>query len=705
MKNLQPNRPWRSSAILMFALTLPSCGSDSDAPAAPFNTGAPPDNGAPPGEPAAPGDEAPPPGVPTSPNEGNPDDVMLGGGETPAQPGSPSDPAAQPGNPVPEGSNGTGFTGVETLDRGVVAVVQDGAVYVGWRMFGYEYDRETPARIAYNLYRDDNLVATVTDSTNFRDAAGTAASSYTVSVVIDGVEGPRSPAVTPWAENFLRVPLEAPGANYNAHDSSLGDLDGDGRYEVVLLWQPNDARDNSQAGVTSNVIIDGLKLDGTRLWRIDLGPNVRAGEHYTQFIVIDSDGDGRAELGVKTAPGTRDSSGEFLSLGPAQADNDGQVFRNGDGYVLDGPEYFTVFDGLTGRELATAPYHTPRGNVGAWGDTYGNRLDRYLAAGAWVDDTGLPSFVMARGYYTRTTLGAYNWRNGELTQLWKFDSNDTPEDSRGEPFTGQGAHSLSVANVDADPEQEIIYGEMTVDNDGSGKCSAGTGHGDALHVGDFIPSRPGVEAFMPAESTNQPQYTLRDPNDCSVLQQSDQSGADVGRAVAADIVPGNPGAEFWATSGNALRSATTGELIGGPQPNSVNFLIWWDADESRELENGTTVTKLGGGNLLNCQQCASNNGTKSVPNLVADLIGDWREEVIWREADNSALRIYTTTDVTERRIYTLMHDPQYRSAISWQNVAYNQPPHPSFHIGNGMAAPPTPDIHTIPRLAPIPSPQ
>jgi rhamnogalacturonan endolyase len=703
---MQRLSPYRASTLMLLAWAAASCGADtgsSTSPSTPFVPGDEPTTN-PPVDPAA---EEMPGGVQPSPDgEGNPD-LPLGNG-------MPTDPAAQPGDPVdpapttppdPPQSSGTGFSAVENLDRGVVAVLQQGGVYVGWRMFGYEYDRENPARIAYNLYRDDALIATVTDSTNFSDAGGSAGSSYSVAVLIDGAEGARSTPVTPWAENFLRVPIQSPGAIYNAHDSSLGDVDGDGEYEVILLWQPTDARDNSQAGVTSNVFIDALKLDGTRLWRIDLGPNMRAGEHYNQFVVIDSDGDGRAELGIKTAPGTRDASGAFLSKGPARDDDDAAVFRNADGYVLSGPEYFTVFEGLTGRELSTVAYHTPRGNVGAWGDTYGNRLDRYLAAAAYVDDTGLPSFIMARGYYTRTTIGAYNWRNGELTQLWKFDSNVTPSDSRGQPFTGQGAHSLSVANVDADPAQEIVYGEMTVDNDGTGKCSTGVGHGDALHVGDLIPSRPGVEAFMPSEDTSKPYYTLRDPNDCAIVQQSTQTGADVGRGVAADVVPGNPGAEFWASSGVGLTSATTGQLLGGPQPNSINFLIWWDADESRELENGTSIAKVGAGNLLTCAECSSNNGTKSVPNLVADLIGDWREEVIWREADNSALRIYTTTNLTERRIYTLMHDPQYRSAISWQNVAYNQPPHPSFHIGSGMEAPPTPDIRAIPRLAPTPQPQ
>jgi rhamnogalacturonan endolyase len=696
---------YRAALCLLLGqgLALAGCGNDSGGHAAQQVPG---DGTG--GTSAGSGMDEPAAGVPDAPSgmagstsEGNPDGLPLGPSEGP-------DPAAQPGDPVgpnPPGplSSGGGFALVENLDRGVVAVAQGGGVYVGWRMFGYEYDRDRPERIAYNLYRDGALLTTVADSTNFLDPGGAAASSYAVSVVIDGVEGPLSSPITPWAQNFLRVPLQSPGAIYNAHDASLGDVDGDGQYEIIMLWEPSDAKDNSQGGITSNVFIDALRLDGTRLWRIDLGPNLRAGEHYNQFVVIDADGDGRAELGLKTAPGTRDGTGQFLSRGPAADDDDSAVFRNDTGYVLSGPEYFTVFEGATGRELATAQYHVVRGQVNAWGDNYGNRVDRFLAAAAYVDDTGLPSFVMARGYYTRTTLGAWNWRNGQLSQLWVFDSDQTPRDAAGNPYTGQGAHSLSVANVDADPEQEIIYGEMTIDNDGTGKCSTGLNHGDALHVGDFVLDHPGLEAFMPAEDTEKPYFTLRDPNTCEILQQSTQTGADVGRAVADDVRADNPGAEFWAASGVGLTSATTGQLLGGAQPNSINFLIWWDADETRELENGTAISKLGAGTLLSCAECASNNGTKSVPNLVADLIGDWREEVIWRELDNSALRIYTTTDVTARRIYTLMHDPQYRSAISWQNVAYNQPPHPSFHIGSGMAAPPTPDIRVLPR--PIVTPQ
>ena len=589
-----------------------------------------------------------------------------------------------------------GFNIVEDLDRGVVAVVQTDGVYVGWRMLGYEYDRDNPERVAYNVYRDGKLLSNVSDSTNFLDPSGNADTLYSVSPVIDRIEGGRSTPVAPWSSNFLRVPLEPPSEIYTANDASLGDVDGDGQYEVVLKWDPNDSKDNSLAGVTSDVFIDALRLDGTRLWRINLGPNIRAGAHYTQFVVIDADGDGRAEMAVKTAPGTRDGSGAFLSDGPAAADDDAQIYRNADGYVLSGPEYLTVFEGVSGRELKTVAFDQAREDFSAWGDSYGNRVDRFLATAAYLDDSGLPSFVMARGYYTRTTLSAWTWRKGELSQLWKFDSNLTPTDAQGRPFTGQGAHGSSVANVDADPEQEIIYGAMAIDHDGTGKCSTGRGHGDALHVTDLVPSRPGLEVFMPAETTTQPYWSLRDADTCEILQTSTQTGFDVGRAVAGDISPDNPGGEMWSSRMVPLLSATTGEPVGGPQPTSINFLIWWDADESRELEDATAISKLGVEQPLQaCAECSSNNGTKATPALVADLIGDWREEVIWRETDNSALRIYTTTDVTSRRIYTLMHDPQYRMAISWQNVAYNQPPHPSFHIGAGMAAPPTPDIRLI----------
>jgi len=603
---------------------------------------------------------------------------------------------------------GTGFYQMERLNRGVVAVQVSGGVYVGWRMFGFEYDTNA-ANVSYNVYRGSTRIATVTNSTNVLDSAGTSSSTYSVRAVIGGVEGAASEIASVWAQGYLRVPLQIPAGGttpttcpvpseaytYSANDASVGDVDGDGTYEIILKWDPSNAKDNSQSGCTGNVYIDAYRLSGTRLWRIDLGPNIRAGAHYTQFVVYDFNGDGKAEMAVKTAPGTKDGTGQFLRLGPAAGDNDGTLYRNSSGYILTGPEYLTVFSGQTGAELATVNFDVPRGTVTAWGDDYGNRVDRFLATAAYLDGTGMASFVMARGYYTRTTLTAWNFRGGQLTQLWKFDSNTTPTDAGGHPYTGQGAHSLSVANVDSDNGQEIIYGAMAIDHDGRGLCSTGLNHGDALHAGDMVPSRAGLEVFMCNEDGTHAAYHIRDARTCAIIQQGSVNGADTGRCVADDITSSNAGAEMWASSVTGLFSATTNTNLG-TKPTSQNFLVWWDGDESRELLDSNHIDKWDAGatnRLLTASGVSSNNGTKSTPALTADLYGDWREEVIWRESDSAALRIYTTTTTTTRRLFTLMHDPQYRIAVSWQNVAYNQPPHPGFHIGGGMATPAKPNIN------------
>ncbi len=603
---------------------------------------------------------------------------------------------------------GSGHYQMENLGRGVVAVQVSNGVYVGWRMLGWEYDPANPAAVSYEVYRSGTRIASVTNSTNYLDTAGTSGATYTVRAIVNGVaQAPSSPASV-LAQNYLRIPLQPPPGgtigspcsdagtsySYDANDGSTGDLDGDGEYEIVLKWDPTNAKDNSQSGCTGNVYLDAYKLNGTRLWRIDLGRNIRAGAHYTQFVVYDFDGDGKAEMAVKTAPGTRDGTGAYLRNGPAASDNDGADYRNASGYVLTGPEYLTVFAGPTGAELATVNFDVPRGTVSSWGDSYGNRVDRFLASAAFVSDagggsqgaSGRPSILMARGYYTRATITAWNWRDGRLTQVWKADSNANTA------YTGQGAHTMAVADADGDRAQEVMYGASVIDSNGTRKCSTNFGHGDALHVGAFVPGRGGVQVFMPHEDGTQPSWSLHDGSTCQVLQRGPVTGTDTGRGVAGDVYAGSAGAEVWANNSSGLISAVNGASVGS-KPSSANFLVWWDADETRELEDGTSITKYGGSTLLTASGCSSNNGTKSTPVLTADLLGDWREEVIWRESNNSALRLYTTTAVTTRRIYTLMHDPQYRMQVSSEQTAYNQPPHPSFAIGSGMAAPPRPDIH------------
>ena len=356
-----------------------------------------------------------------------------------------------------------------------------------------------------------------------------------------------------------------------------------------------------------------------------------------------------------------------------------------------------MFDGRTGAELVTVDYEVPRGNTCDWGDpnceTYANRVDRFLAAVAYLDGDN-PSVVMCRGYYTRTVLVAYDWRGGELTQRWKFDTDENGE--RG--YTGQGNHSLSVADVDGDGKQEIIYGAMTVDDDGPGLYTSRLGHGDAQHVSDLVPGRPGLEIWGIHEGTHNPGAALRDARTGEVIFQTPNT--DAGRGLAADIDPDEPGAEFW--QNNAGLFGPDGSNIGS-RPGPTNFAVWWDGDLLRELLDGTSVTKPAGGNMnFNASGCSSNNGTKSTPTLSADLWGDWREEVILRCGNE--LRIFTSTFETDYKFHTLMHNPQYRMAIAWQNVAYNQPPWPDLYIGTGMDYPPPQPEITVGDVSPVSGP-
>jgi rhamnogalacturonan endolyase len=631
---------------------------------------------------------------------------------------------------------------VENLGRGVIAIrASETTVYVGWRLLGTD-----PVDLAFNVYRATGSASPVkvnaaplTATTNLVDAAAdvTQANSYTVRPVLQGTElaasAPFLLAANAPVQQYLTVPLDRPAGGsvevpagsptssftYSPNDASVGDLDGDGEFEIVVKWDPSNSRDNASAGLSGRQLLDAYRIDGTRLWRIDLGRNIRAGAHYTQFMVYDLDGDGRAEVACKTADGTVDGAGTVIGDGTKDyrsliVPTDGiQVPATNDaryGKVLAGPEYFTVFDGLTGAARATTDYIPGRDPIGGWGgvggngnnDTNGNRGDRMLAAVAYPDGR-LPSVIMARGYYGRSVLAAWDFRNGQLTSRWIFDSGvgvgpfPYPTAS---PFSGQGNHNLSVADVDGDGQDEIVYGSMVVDDDGAGLFSTRLRHGDAMHVGDLVPSRDGLEVFGVHESEGQtialqtPGMALYDAHTGEILW-SMLPGVDVGRGMAADIDPRYRGYEFWGAASVGLVDGQ-GQRIADA-PTSVNHAVWWDADLLREIEDANWISKWDWNTsslvrLLTADGAASNNGTKANAALTADLFGDWREEVIWRAADNASLRIYSTTIPATNRIYTLMHDPQYRLGIAWQNVAYNQPPHPGFYLGEGMTDPPRPRI-------------
>ncbi|MYW62664.1 rhamnogalacturonan lyase [Streptomyces sp. SID8379] len=578
----------------------------------------------------------------------------------------------------------------EKLDRGLVSVHTDAGNLVSWRWLGTD-----PDDVSFNVYRAGTKVNStpVTGSTNFFHADAPSSADYTVRAIVNGTEQADSAHAVQFRTGYKDVPITPPAGGttpdgvaytYEANDASVGDLDGDGVLEFVLKWQPTNAKDNSQSGYTGNTIVDAVKLDGTRLWRVDLGRNIRSGAHYTQFQVYDYDGDGKAEVAMKTADGTTDGKGTVI--GSSSAD-----YRNSSGYILSGPEYLTMFNGQTGAAMGSVDYVPARGTVSSWGDSYGNRVDRFLAGTAYLDGSR-PSLIEARGYYTRTVIAAWDWRDGKFTRRWTFDTNASTNSGKG--YDGQGSHSLSVGDVDNDGKDEIVYGAMAVDDNGSGLWTTKTGHGDAQHLADLDPSSPGLEYFKVSESTSQPAELYIDPAGGTVKWKL-AACCDNGRGVADDIYAGNDGAEAWSASDTYIRDEAG--ATKGREPSSVNFLSWWDGDTTRELLDGTHIDKYGPSadtRLLTASGVHSNNTTKATPSLSGDILGDWREEVVWPTTNNTALRIYSTPIETSTRITTLLHDTMYRTGLAWQNTAYNQPPHPSFFIGNKMPTAPRPTITT-----------
>jgi len=511
--------------------------------------------------------------------------------------------------------------------------------------------------------------------------------------LLDGREQTASPpCVLPAgapARPYIEIPLRTP-PGYTPGDASAGDLDGDGDYELVVHMTGR-GRDNAQAGPTDPPILHAYTMDGTCLWAIHLGRNIREGAHYTQFLVYDLDGDGIAEVVCKTADGTVDGVG--TAIGDPEAN-----WGNADGKILEGPEYLTVFDGRTGAARATVDYVPPRGDVGGWGgvggnggnDCNGNRADRFLACVAYLDGRR-PSAVMCRGVYGRSVLAAWDWRDGRLALRWVFDTATPGAGKDGRPnadYAGMGGHSVSVADVDGDTRDELVYHAMVVDDDGRGLFTTGFRHGDSLHVARFDPDHPHSIALGIHENDGS-RYDGTTPAAAAFDARTGQTiwrvgdALDAGRCLAADIDPRYPGAEMWGGPGG-LR--TCRGVSVGPAPRTASFAVWWDGDLLREILDGTTISKWDWQQarlnpLFTAEGCLANNGTKATPALSADLLGDWREEVVFRTADNQALRIYTTTIPAAHRRRTLMHDPQYRLSIAWQNVAYNQPPHPGFYLG------------------------
>ena len=632
---------------------------------------------------------------------------------------------------------------MEHLNRGVVALPANSGRgnFVSWRFLGTD-DSAT----RFDLVCNGTTIATDLEVSNYTDASGDSSSEYQVITKVNGEIVSTSDPVKAWGEVYKKLKLDRPakgalGGTYSPNDCSVGDVDGDGQYEIFVKWDPSNSKDNSQSDKTDNVFIDCYQLDGTKLWRIDLGVNIRAGAHYTQFQVYDYDGDGKAELMCKTAPGSKDGQGNYVNQAATDekikaADNT-KDHRTSAGRINSGQEYLTVFKGETGAAIHTIAYY-PNRNAKAelseaagtfnWDDRsgkndkgdYGNRGERYLAATAYLDGPDRnPSGIFCRGYYTFAYIWAVDFDGQQLKTRWLHgsDSRTTykwmiPDENNPQRLTSKtikgntcfsglnrytmyanGNHNMSIADVDGDGKDEIIWGSAALDDDGKMLYSVGFGHGDAIHLADLDPDRPGLELFDVHEEKGTYAWDIHDAATGEIIWKGGPSGADNGRGLAADIVAGNRGYEFWSSYGGPEKatdrnqnpfSAQTGKQVIS-QKGSMNFRIYWDGDLQDELLDGTTISKWNGSSYvttsLGFNGSSSCNGTKSTPNLQVDLFGDWREEVIlWSTNDNATLNIYTTNTPTTYRVPTLMHDHTYRMGICWQNTAYNQPPHLGYYL-------------------------
>jgi len=708
---------------------------------------------------------------------------------------------------------------LEKLGRGLTAVSTSDGVFLSWRLLRSEVNGYTETGLAgadFAVYKNGVSVAVVTDRTSWRDEAGTSRDRYSVAAIYAGIEQLPCTEVSPWKQNYIDLPLHRPADgitpvgehfSYRANDMSVGDVDGDGEYEFIVKWDPTNSKDVSQRGYTGRCILDCYRLDGTILWRLDMGPNIRAGAHYTQFMVYDFNRDGKAEMAVKTAPGTKMTrfapdgtvlSERYITLPQVDLDagyghSDNYVCSAGDfrehliqmfagwdsrpevtggqwpqtleecfgipvrysyplsredaeslveyfikeyapsrseknrldefeGFIYEGPEYLTMFSGM-GEELQTIPYKPGRGDDGlVWGD-YAcpriepcNRVDRFLAGVAYLDGQR-PYLIVCRGYYTRACVAAYDFFENRFREVWYVDSGhvsmDNPfnchiwseegSDPKWGALAGQGNHSLSTVDVDGDGCMEIVYGAAVIDHDGSLLYSSkGTlpdgrvtklGHGDSMHVAEIDPDRPGKEIFnVFEEGKNAPYgYALRDA-ETGEAYFGEYFEGDLGRCMVGDIADGVRGLQVWVNDVFDCK----GNPLGLPAP-STNARIYWAGDLTTQVtdgsdylgENASGVQKgricdPRRGVLLDPEGTLTNNGTKGNPCLVADIFGDYREELLLRLADSSAIRIYTSVEDAPHKLFTLMQDPQYRCGVAWQNNCYNQPVYPSFYYASDM---------------------
>lgn len=637
---------------------------------------------------------------------------------------------------------------MEKLDRGLVALRTKDGVFLSWRMFCAEdpifgTGREAPK---FTLLRDGAPIFSLSGKTCCLDRDGTMDSRYELLAEDGSRIGAARPASS--GKNYFDIPLQRPAPSpygaYTINDVSCGDLDGDGTYELIVKWD-SAGKDNSEDGFTGNVLLDAYRMDGRRLWKqpIDLGVNIRAGAHYTQFLVYDLDRDGKSELILKTAPGSKDGAGNYVSGASSEAAirncDDTKDYRNENGHVLDGDEFLTVFRGETGEAIDTIWYPNQRIDVKIWGDSYGNRSERYTATIAWLDGERPYAFFM-RGYYwgrlkplqARQCACAATFDGERLTcrhcfdtfnerkyRDWRRSSSYLPNGKykgvRGyrrkhERYVGEGNHNCIAADVDGDGRDEVLTGSLCYKlnwlNRLCVKWCSFRGHGDVIHLGAFTPNKDRLLLFTTHEAGGRNPVTRQELDHGASLHDAASGktlfhqGApdDTGRGMMANVGAGG-WFQFWGVTECGKEKT---KLFHTPHictesgfkemeiPGATaNFRIFWDGDLYDELLDGESggplkITSWNGERMeeIFCTEgCVSINGTKANPCLQADLLGDWREELVMAREDNEALRVFISDIPTEYAMATLMHDPVYRAGVAAEQTAYNQPPHIGFYLG------------------------
>ena len=640
----------------------------------------------------------------TADGASNLDTITVSASDEKASPSTPTAPIK--GKPSSGGGKNVWGEGIqmEHLSRGLTAANTGTGMMLTWRILATDADNTS-----YKLYKNGSLLTDIKSgsASNYFDQGGTAADQYTIDTYFGNTCVDKgSEALVFVTKNsgqsgaYFDIPTQKPAdqtmpdgttCSYTENDCSVGDIDGDGVYEVFVKWDPSNSQDNSKGGYTGSIIIDCYRLDGTLVWRVDLGKNIRAGAHYTQYMVYDFDGDGKSEMICKTADGTKDGKGNYVG-------DKSKDYRNSNGTVLDGPEYITLFDGQTGAALDTQDYDPARGaqDKKTWGDDYGNRSERYTACVAYLDGKNA-SAIFGRGYYTRLAVAAWDVRNGKLSKRWVFDTGFNVSAAG----YGDGNHQEVAADVDGDGKQEIVCGSAVIDDNGKLLYTTSNAHGDAIHVGDFDPKNPGLEIFQCLEDDKHPNgktigfgVELRDAKTGKALFREKAAG-DTGRALCDNLIAGNDGAEMVGSHSGNVYSATGDHAVVCQWSDITkwgqNSVVYWTDTLERAVLDRTMADQYSKGRVFTGDGVAYNNYTKSNACLTCDLTGDWREEMIFRKGDGG-LRVFTTTFATEYPVYSLMHNPQYRVQVASQNNGYNQPPHTDYFLGTGFDLPTAPTV-------------